>query len=175
MGPTGLTGTGLTGVLALDMALRTGWAFGTSRGPERWGSFDVSAEVGLGPRLVRFENRLKDLVDELNLRRGLDWIWIERVCGHSGAAVNLARGFQAVLLLVASKHGLGVHDIAPNALKKAITGNGRAPKNDMQLAAARYAGIDVTARGWGDRLGYDEADALCLLKHGLAVLEARKA
>ena len=71
-------------ILALDMATHTGWAFDGDRGIE-WGRFDVREPAGLGPKLHAFRTHLQELLIEYDP----DVIWIERPCGHSGAAINL--------------------------------------------------------------------------------------
>jgi crossover junction endodeoxyribonuclease RuvC len=45
-----------------------------------------------------------------------------------------ARG---VIVLAAAKAGIDVHDYASTQVKKTLTGNGRAPKGQMQLAVQR--------------------------------------
>lgn len=49
-----------------------------------------------------------------------------------------ARG---VILLTAAKHGLPLVEISPATVKKAVTGNGRATKAQMQYAVATVLGL----------------------------------
>ncbi len=155
--------------LALDIALCTGWAFGSELGPERWGQI-VIGEHGLGPRAHAFDRKLADLLQRLRPER----IWVEKAHGHSGASVMISRAFLTVVCLQAHRRqddngvGISVFDVAANTLKKAATGSGRAAKNPMRDAAHRYLaayGVGYDDLGAGDQLTYDEADALCLLAY----------
>ena len=49
-----------------------------------------------------------------------------------------ARG---VIVLAAAQAGVPVHDYAATQVKKTLTGNGRAPKSQMQLAIQRELGL----------------------------------
>ena len=49
-----------------------------------------------------------------------------------------ARG---VLVMGAARAGLVVHHYAATQVKRVLTGNGRAPKSQMQLAVARQLGL----------------------------------
>jgi Holliday junction resolvasome RuvABC endonuclease subunit len=146
--------------LTLDMALRTGWAYGSTLGPERWGAFDVHKVFGLGPRFVAWREYLRQLIEECAPGE----IWVEKPIGVSGASVELSRGFQTIVLLEACPRGISVNRVPASTLKKAITGNGFAGKLAMLQAA----------QAWLDRCGvsleldpgdYDAADAVCLLLH----------
>ncbi len=150
--------------LGLDLALCTGWAFGSELGPEEWGQVIVS-DHGLGPRAHAFDRKLADLLQRFTPAR----IWVEKAHGHSGASVMISRAFLTVVCLQAHRRGISVDDVAANTLKKAATGSGRAAKNPMRDAAHRY--LEAYGMGYGpgdvnvEALTYDEADALCVLAY----------
>ena len=159
-------------VLALDLALRTGWAYGSPLGPERWGAFDVSKEIGLGPRLVAFEMKLRTLIDLMP-----DEIWIEMVLGNSYAASTISRSLQAVVCLDATKRRIPVRAVQPGRLKKAATGKGNAAKIPMLEIAVGYlerSGYHVQAfeleRTALANEVFDESDALVILAFALGHL-----
>jgi len=55
-----------------------------------------------------------------------------------------ARG---VICLAASKHKLPIHHYAATQVKRVLTGNGRAPKDQIQLSVARHLGLPDSTFG----------------------------
>lgn len=149
-------------VLALDMATTTGWAVSRpsrrSKTPVTYGRIDVSRERSLRDKFYYFRDGLRDVLK----RHEPDQVWYERPCGHSGAALDLARGFQALLLVELWAKETPAHRVAPNTLKKWATGNGRAGKDDMWQRAVEILDLNADAV-----LTYDEADAVCLMAYAL--------
>lgn len=143
-------------VLALDMALTTGWAIGNGSKIE-YGHFAVHHDLDMGSRFVAF----RDHIVKLLVYSAPTVVWYERPCGHSGASVDLARGFQALLLIECKYRSAPARRLAPNTLKKDATGNGRCGKEDMFAAACRILGPN------NNEPTFDEADAICLLQYAL--------
>jgi len=83
-----------------------------------------------------FPNRLRALAEDL---RALMKTWKPSIVAvetlyfkqnvTTGIQVAEARG---IILLVAAEHGVSVIEVAPNQVKKALTGNGHAEKRAMQ-------------------------------------------
>ena len=69
-------------------------------------------------------------------------------------SMKVACQLEGVMLLWAGKNGIPVESVAPCAVKKWATGNGRASKDQMIEAAKRLTGVDPETD--------DEADALCI-------------
>lgn len=67
-----------------------------------------------------------------------------------------------VLLLAASQHGCRVAEIAPRAVKQAITGSGSAEKSQIQRALYRLLGLDeqIKSDHTADALGLAYTGAL---------------
>ena len=89
----------------------------------------------LPPRLYKIHQGLSVVVDEYQPSA----IAIEQLYSHSqhprtSILMGHARG---VICLVAAQHGISVFDYAATKVKKLITGNGRAPKLQMQQAIQR--------------------------------------
>ncbi len=86
------------------------------------------------------EKRLNELFDGvqqiLDAHSGITVMAMEQLYSHydrptTAILMGHARG---VLCLCAARAGLVVHSYMPTQLKKMLTGNGRAPKNQMQQA-----------------------------------------
>lgn len=112
-----------------------------------YGVIDVSSTT---PRLVeagiircspklKLEKRLVELyqgIREVVAAHTLMGVGIEQLYSHyerptTAVLMGHARG---VLCLAAAEAGLVVHSYLPTKVKKLLTGNGRAPKSQMQLA-----------------------------------------
>jgi crossover junction endodeoxyribonuclease RuvC len=79
---------------------------------------------------------------------------------HSAFAVGQARG---VVLLAAAEHGLPVFEYGPHEVKLAVTGYGRAQKDQVQKMVQAVLGMSVLPKP------DDAADALAVaicLAHG---------
>lgn len=105
---------------------------------------------------------IMNVCDEAFKLRRPDAVFYERPFGRGMAATRSGWGIAGVIEAVAAKHRLVALDMPPSTIKKFITGNGRACKEDM-IAAARtfgYTGNDE-----------HEADAICALKYAEANME----
>jgi len=93
----------------------------------------------LSHRLRQLELDLEAVVVEMRPSR----IAVERVFTHvrnvrTSIIMAHARG---VVLLVAERHGLELDELAPAAVKKAVTGRGDATKRQVQLAVMAQCGL----------------------------------
>ncbi len=76
---------------------------------------------------------LADTLDALFVKHRPDVVSIEKVFGGVNFQSTLRLGYaRGVVLMLAARHGATVAEYAPNELKKAITGYGRAEKQQMQ-------------------------------------------
>ncbi len=96
------------------------------------GVLRLAARRSLSHRLLELERDLDAAISELRPSR----IAVERVFSHTrnlrtAIVMGHARG---VVLLVAERHGLELVELAPAAIKKAVTGRGNATKRQVQLA-----------------------------------------
>lgn len=124
---------------------RTGYAclVGDGRGSAptlvEAGVLRLAARRSLSHRLRQLEEDLEATIAELRPDR----IAVERVFTHTrnlrtAIVMGHARG---VVLLVAERHSLGLSELAPAAVKKAVTGNGNASKCQMQQAVMLQCGL----------------------------------
>ena len=127
-------GLNITGYAVLEM---TGSASriveaGTIRPPRR---------EELGPRMSAIHTDLAALLAEHKPHR----VAIEQLYSHASfpqTAVQMAYARGAVLL-ACHQAGVGVVSLAPNMVKKALTGNGHASKRQMQLAVQSVCCLDA--------------------------------
>jgi Holliday junction resolvasome RuvABC endonuclease subunit len=150
-------------LLALDMATTTGWAF-AHNDLHLYGTIDCSSETSLAAKFHRFRKELRRVMHKVNPKH----VWYERALGgKSGAALDVARGLQAVLLIECYERSIGSTRVAPNTLKKWATGHGLAGKEQMWNAAMELLERwEHPSKDLGEP-NFDEADALCLLAYGL--------
>jgi crossover junction endodeoxyribonuclease RuvC len=92
-------------------------------------------------------DRLKELYDgilEILCGVAIDYVAIEQLYSHyerprTAILMGHARG---VLCLAAANAGRQVHSYEPTKVKSMLTGNGRAPKSQMQKAIQLQLGLD---------------------------------
>jgi len=85
--------------------------------------------------------------------------------GKNVKTVLLLAQMRAVMLLVAQKNKVNVVEYAPNAVKKSVTGNGKADKTQVQYMVKKILGISEEAK-----IQMDASDALAVaLTHGLKI------
>jgi Holliday junction resolvasome RuvABC endonuclease subunit len=161
-------------VLALDCSTSVGWAFfkahgaapmcGTWKAPSTWSIEDY------GSRFAKFHDWLCDMLTTLEpnvlafespvLPRGsMDFPTTEHT-------LRTLIGLVSVAELVAKLRGVRCREVNVSTAKKALTGNGRAQKSDMIVAA--------TNRGFGVADDH-QADACAVGLVALADLRARAA
>lgn len=90
-------------------------------------------------RLAELERDLTALIE----RTGPGCICVENLFAHFGhprTAIIMAHA-RGVILLTAAKHRLPLVEVSPATVKKAVTGNGRATKAQMQYAVATMLGL----------------------------------
>ncbi len=117
------------------------------------GAFRTSADVPTADRLLSLHTRALRLLESCQP----DAVAIERLYFKqnvsTGISVAQARG---VLLLAAAQAGCPVGEFSPTEMKTAITGYGRAEKNQLQEMVRRLLNLETVPRP------DDAADALAL-------------
>lgn len=108
----------------------------------------------LEERLRELHDGLVEILEELKP----DHFAIEQLYSHydrptTAILMGHARG---VILLAAQQAGVAVHSYAATHVKKTLTGNGRAPKTQMQFAVKHQLGLAVIPEP------ADVADALAI-------------
>ncbi len=151
-------------ILAIDPSSQCGWA--TYDG-DRYLSGSVrltrSSEKGIERDLMRAA-RMRDVLGGWSLTA--THLVFEGSAGQRfRQSMKVACQLEGVMLVWADEWDISVSSVAPCAVKKWATGNGRASKADMMQAAKRLTGVDPEDD--------NEGDALCLC--AMAVEKADKA
>lgn len=158
----------MTPVLALDMAISTGWALRDSAGAVTSGRqvFELRRGESAGMRFLRFRAWLREV---MALAGGTGVLAYEQAHHRGGHATALAVGLVTVALEEAADKGWQTTSVHTGTLKKFATGNGGASKDRMIGAALALWGPALEAQnGDGSLPGDDEADALCVLAWALS-------
>lgn len=142
-------------IMGLDMATSTGWSF--LAGPDEQIEFGAKGLHGGNDGVVG-RAMLSWLETEFAARRPA-MIYAEDVFLRGHATIRLC-GFKMLLNMAAHKNGALVRYVAPRRLKKSFTGSGGADKNRM-IRRCQELGLYPKTE--------DEADAIALLVHGLAI------
>lgn len=103
------------------------------------GVIRLKATEPVAARLCALHRELGEILDELRPER----VAVEQVFAHSKhvrTAIVMGHGRGVVLLAVAQR-GLGLDELAPAEVKKALTGRGQASKPQMQRAAMHQFGL----------------------------------
>ena len=137
--------------VGLDLATKTGVAICDG------GRIETIAWQFIGDhpasRFVGLRDALACLSDDYDVQR----VSIELPARlRSGPAIAALYGLQAVALMWCFDHGYELHRFQPSQVKRHATGNGRAKKADMYVAARRR---------WPDVVpeSYDVSDAMWVL------------
>ena len=147
-------------ILALDLGTKTGWAL-TEFGKISSGSEDFKATrfQSADRRFVNFKDWLNKKRDKTLLAK-IDVIYFEEVRRHIGVdAAHCYGGFKAILTTFCQENGISFQGMAVGTIKKFITGNGAA-KKDQVIAAVRNRGYNPKDD--------NEADAISLLLAAVA-------
>lgn len=142
-------------VIALDTAIKTGWATGGHSGV-----FESTLKRGESPgmRFLRFRAWLRELIE---LNGGADLIVYEQAHHRGGAATQLCVGLTTEVLTAAAEVGAQTMPVHTGSLKKWACGKGNADKNEM-IARAKQLGFCPQDD--------NEADACLLYRYALSEL-----
>jgi crossover junction endodeoxyribonuclease RuvC len=152
-------------VLGIDPGLTTaGYGVIESRGASvravAAGVIRTSSDDTVAVRLTEIYRDLTDLIKEYEpAEAAIEEVFVNRNL-HTATAVGRASG---VALLAVAQAGIAVAEYTPSAVKMALCGNGRAPKDQVQRVVAMRLGLD------GVLEPPDAADALavalCHIQH----------
>jgi len=93
------------------------------------GTLQTKKEEKISLRLKFLYEGLVELIDQFSPEEiAMEKLFFSRNV-TTAIAVGEARG---IVLLVAAQKGLEIHEYAPHEVKKAVTGNGRATKREVQ-------------------------------------------
>lgn len=141
--------------LALDLGKSIGWIKGAAVGPLEHGVIELGTDTDLGAWLMIACMKLPPLM------RGVHDIAVEQpFLGDSYYPARKLLGLLGVVYLCANGEGIPgsmVHEYAVPTAKKALTGYGKAEKDQMIAAAIEWWGLP-------DDISEHEADASAILK-----------
>ena len=138
-------------VMAFDLGTQTGWAVWHYRkfytGHQ---SFSSNRFMGGGMRFLQFRFFVCELIEKYNPQA----IYYEEVRNHRGIdAAHIYGGFLGTLTATAEQLEIPYRGVPVGTWKKALTGNGRASKDDVMRAVKYHKKVNTQ----------DEADALGVL------------
>jgi len=145
-------------VLGIDPGTaRTGYGLVRRDGPRLaaldFGCLETLPDRGLPERLMLIHQAVTELIAEHHP----DVVGVERLFFNRNVqtafAVGQARG---VVLLAAAQAGLPVHEYGPHEVKMAVTGYGKAPKDQVQRMVQMILGLSAVPHP------DDAADALAV-------------
>jgi crossover junction endodeoxyribonuclease RuvC len=154
-------------VLGIDPGTaRTGYGIVSREGSSvqllDYGCFETTNDRPLWDRLVL----IHAAIDELIVTHAPVAVGVERLFFNKNVqtafAVGQARG---VVLLAAGQHGLPVAEYGPHEVKMAVTGYGRAPKDQVQRMVQMVLGMSEIPRP--DDAADALAVAICLAHSGI--------
>lgn len=104
------------------------------------GVFRLTASKPVSHRLAQLWNDLRESFEELAPDRvAVERIFVDQRYLKTAVVMAHARG---VVLLAAQERGIPLGEVAPAQAKKALTGNGRATKRQVQLAVMECCALD---------------------------------
>ncbi|MFI5254667.1 MAG: crossover junction endodeoxyribonuclease RuvC [Candidatus Limnocylindrales bacterium] len=118
-----------------------------------YGCLETPSTMVLPERLVLIADGLIELIET----HRPDLVAVERLYFNKNVQTALAVGqARGVALLTAARYGLPVHEYGPSEVKMAVTGYGRAEKDQVQRMVQTVLGLAVLPRP------DDAADALAI-------------
>ena len=136
---------GITRILGIDPGLNiTGYSVLDTEGNQfsivEGGIIRSKRSDSLGDRLREIHEGLNEVIQ----RHKPDCAGLEELYSHyanptTAIIMGHARG---VICLACAQNGVPVHPYAATKVKKVMTGNGRAPKSQVQLAVASQLNLD---------------------------------
>lgn len=131
---------------------------GTSRIVEA-GIFRFRRVLTLQSRLLELDRDLTSMFD----RHVPELVCVESLFAHYAhprTAITMAHA-RGVILLAVARRGIPLLEMPPATIKKAVTGNGRATKSQMQTAVATHLGLSALPEP------ADVADAIAVALTGI--------
>lgn len=146
---------------------RTGWGViqmnGTSLRCLEAGVISVSEDA---PLFERLEPIFQELSEKLRIHRP-EFVALESIFHHRNAKSALVLGHaRGVALLAARLYGCPIGEIAPTEVKKAVTGSGRAEKDQVQRMVRAILSLEQA-------LALDASDALAVAIAGSAMFKSK--
>jgi len=116
-----------------------------------YGTIETSSLLSFDERLLQIHNALRKIIDEYSP----EFAAVEKLFfqNNTTTAMDVAKAIGAVILTLKISD-IGYEEYTPSQVKQAITGYGRAPKEQMQQMIKRIFGIREVPRP------DDAADAL---------------
>ncbi len=157
-------------ILALDIATRTGWAFGSDLGAAPvTGAIDLSKSLGIGGKMARLADKLEDLVRDIDP----DLIIFEQPIHGvtrqgSSNVLRLALALCGTAEMVAFWNKVDVREVPIPTWRKHFIGAGRAPKGEHPKWCKRQAQHRCKVLGWGD-LSDDQAEAAGIWDYAMSL------
>lgn len=94
----------------------------------------------LGQRLSSIHNGIAEVIESLEPDcAGLEELYSHYERPQTAIVMGHARG---VICLALGQNGLPIHNYSATQVKKVLTGNGRAPKHQVQLAVSRHLNLN---------------------------------
>jgi Holliday junction resolvasome RuvABC endonuclease subunit len=116
-------------ILAIDPGMRTGWALSDGN----CGTTDFRHCGDIGALCDEFCDWLADRITVYEPRA----LVLERPFGRAAFTSDLPAVLVGVAHMIAHRRGVARHELTASAIKKAVTGSGRASKNDVIIAVGR--------------------------------------
>ena len=103
------------------------------------GVIRLPSSASIGVRLVHLAEDLDVILQQFNPQKVVvESIFAHKVFRSAGLLMGHARG---VVLLTATRKGIATDELAPAEVKRALTGNGRATKAQIQQAVMSQCGL----------------------------------
>lgn len=141
-------------IWALDLGLKTGWAFRTEQDGVFTGTVRQRRKTkdAYGIKFMLFESFLNDSCDTYGMP---DIVVYEGVQSHKGVyAAHCYGGYKAVLTAWCEKHGVYYEPLSVQEIKRYATGKGAASKTEMIYSAVKKGYLPQDD---------NEADAIAIL------------
>ena len=103
------------------------------------GVIRLQKSAPLGSRLVQLSDDFESVLEQFKPNKVvIESIFTHKVFRSAGLMMGHARG---VILLAATRRGISTDELAPAEVKRALTGNGRATKAQVQQAVMDQCGL----------------------------------
>ena len=121
-----------------------------------WGTLTTRPATAHARRLAELAEGVQEVLERHTPEAAAIESWFVHPMSRSAMAMAEARG---AILATLARAGLAVEEYSPNAVKQAVTGNGRADKTQVRVMVERLTGAKIG----GSHAADATAVALCHL------------
>lgn len=136
----------------------TAWAIFKKDILHEYGSIRAKSDMSFEDKVFFIINKLKYIIEKYNIKQGaIENSYVNMLNPYSSLKLATLRGS---IMALFNLNNIKVHIFTPTQIKKTITGNGHASKEDIVKKVQEITNIHIKSKDINDAI----ATCICLLK-----------